>query len=180
MRKTLINQVVETNLFPNLNFLDLEHLAQVEFTSECLDHPVESALLLTEDSRQAFLPDALRVNVNLFQTDLSGTGWQAASGGEQTIRIVFDQPRTIEHIVLMFDEPQQSRTQEFVLLWLMDHEDCYREILRQQYHFSPPNTTREIEHYEVKLNQLKALELRIIPDIGGGEACAKLKQLRLA
>jgi len=156
MRKTMINQAISSS---DLNFLDLEHLAQVEFTSECQEHPVESALLLTEDS---------------------GVGWLAASGGEQTIRVVFDQPRTIEHIVLMFDEPHQSRTQEFVLLWLMDNEDCYREILRQQYHFSPPNTTREIEHYEVKLNQLKALELRITPDIGGGEACAKLKQLRLA
>ncbi len=156
MRKTMINQAISSS---DLNFLDLEHLAQVEFTSECQEHPVESALLLTEDS---------------------GVGWLAASGGEQTIRVVFDHPRTIEHIVLMFDEPHQSRTQEFVLLWLMDNEDCYREILRQQYHFSPPNTTREIEHYEVKLNQLKALELRITPDIGGGEACAKLKQLRLA
>lgn len=159
MRKTLINQAVEKSLFPDLNFLDLELLAQIEFTSECLDHPVESALLLAEDV---------------------GTGWQAASGGEQIIRVVFDQTRTIEHVVLVFDETQQSRTQEFVLFWLMDNEDCYREILRQQYHFSPPNTTQEIEHYEVKLNQLKALELRITPDIGGGEACAKLKQLRLA
>ncbi len=180
MRKILINPAVENRPFPELDFLDLEHLAQVEFTSECVDHPVESALLLTEDSPQALLPDALRVNANLFQTDLPGAGWQAASGGEQTIRIVFDQPRTIEHIVLVFDEPHQSRTQEFVLLWLADNEACYREILRQQYHFSPPNTTCQIEHYEVKLNQLKALELRITPDIGGGEACAKLKQLRLA
>ncbi len=159
MRKTLINQAIENSPFTDLNFLDLEPLAQVEFTSECLDHPVESALLLTEESV---------------------SGWQAASPGEQTIRVVFDQPRTIEHIVLMFDETQQSRTQEFVLLWLADNEDSYREILRQQYHFSPPNTTREIEHYEVKLSQLKALELRITPDMRGGEACAKLKQLRLA
>jgi len=159
MRKTLINQAVENSPFPDLNFLDLEHLAQIEFTSECLEHPVESALLLTEGL---------------------GPGWQAASGGEQIIRVVFDQPRTIEHVVLVFDETQQSRTQEFVLLWLMDNEGCYREILRQQYHFSPPNTSREIEHYEVNLNQLKVLELRITPDIGGGEACAKLKQLRLA
>ena len=113
-------------------------------------------------------------------TEDSIAGWQAANSGEQMIRVIFDQPRTIEHIVLMFDEQQQARTQEFVLLWLMDNEGSYREILRQQYHFSPPNTTHEIEHYEVRLNQLKALELRIIPDIGGGEACATLKQLRLA
>jgi len=159
MRKTLINQSIENIPSPDLNFLDLEQLAQVELSSECQEHPIESALSLTDDS---------------------GAGWQAASAGEQTIRIVFDQPCTIEHILLVFDEQQLSRTQEFVLLWLADKEDSCREILRQQYHFSPPNTTRESEHYEVRLNRLKALELKIIPDIGGGEACAKLKQLRLA
>lgn len=145
--------------YPDMNFLDLEQLTQVEFTSEHPEHPVESALLLAEDS---------------------GAGWRATSGGEQTIRVVFDQPRTIEHIYLVFEEPQQSRTQEFVLLWLMDQETSYREILRQQYHFSPPDTACEIEHFQVNLNQLKALELRIIPDINGGDAVAKLKRLRLA
>jgi hypothetical protein len=159
MRKTIINQADESNPFFNLNFLDLEHLAQVEITSECQEHPIESALLLTEDS---------------------DSGWVAASAGEQRIRIVFDQPQTIEHIVLRFDELQQPRTQEFVLLWLTDKESTYREILRQQYHFSPPNTTSEIEHFQINLKQLKALELKIIPDINGGGACARLKQLRLA
>lgn len=159
MRKTIINPIPEISSFSDLNFLDLEQLAQVEFSSECPEHPVESALLLTEDS---------------------GAGWQAANAGEQTIRIIFDQPCIIEHVFLVFDEPHYARTQEFVLLWLPDNESCYREILRQQYHFSPPNTTQEIEHYEVGLNQLKALELRIIPDISGGETYAALKRLRLA
>lgn len=159
MRKIMINQTDESISFPNLNFLDLERLAQVEFTSECREHPVESALLLAADS---------------------GSGWVAASPGEQIIRIVFDQPQTIGHIVLRFDEQHQSRTQEFALLWLADKDNAYREILRQQYHFSPPNTTSEIEHYQVNLKQLKALELRIIPDINGGDACARLKNLRLA
>lgn len=154
MRKTLINHVAE-----NISCLDLDRLVQVEFTSECPKHPVESALLLVETPE---------------------SGWQAADAGEQTIRVIFDQPCTIEHIFLVFDETQQIRTQEFVLFWLKDKENFYREILRQQYHFSPPHTSREIEHYEVGLEQLKALELRIIPDISGGEACAKLKQLRLA
>jgi hypothetical protein len=159
MRKIMINPTVETIPTCDLKFLDLEQLAQVEFTSECQEHPVESALVLTEDL--AF-------------------GWQAACSGEQIIRLVFDQPQVIEHIFLVFDELQHARTQEFVLLWLMDKESSYQEILRQQYHFSPPNTSREVEHYEVKLNQLKALELRITPDIDGGGACAKLKKLRLA
>lgn len=158
MRKIMINQAVEAIPACDLKFLDLELLAQVEFTSECQEYPVESALVLAEDS--AF-------------------GWQAACPGEQVIRLVFDQPQVIEHIFLVFDELQYARTQEFVLLWLMDKESSYQEILRQQYHFSPPNTSREVEHYEVKLNQLKALELRITPDIDGGGACAKLKKLRL-
>ncbi len=158
MRKTTINPVFENSPSSNLDFLDLERLAQVEISSECPEHPVESALLLNEDA---------------------GAGWRAANPGEQTIRVVFDQPCAIERIFLEFEERQQARTQEFVLLGLIDNESAYREILRQQYHFSPPNTTQEIEHYEVKLNRLKALELRIIPDISGGDACATLKKLRL-
>jgi hypothetical protein len=159
MRKTMINTVDENTLSFKYNYLDLEQLAQVEFTSECVGHPVELALLLTSDSDM---------------------GWQAASAGEQTIRIVFDQPCAIQHIIVMFEEFERSRTQEFVLLWLMDKESTYREILRQQFHFSPPDTTRQFEDYEVTLTLVKALELRIIPDMCGGEARATLKQLRLA
>ena len=157
MRKTLINQPTKKTQPSDLIYLDLEHLAQVEISSECQDHPIESALV-----------------------DGSETGWQAADPGEQTIRLIFDQPQSIKHIALLFDEQEQSRTQEFVLLWRMDSEDYFREIRRQQYHFSPPLTTQEIENFTVDLNQLKALELRIIPDISGGEARAKLTRLRLS
>jgi hypothetical protein len=157
MRKTTINPPTKNTLSSALNFLDLERLAQVEISSECQEHPIESALVADSES-----------------------GWQAARSGEQSIRLVFDQPQTIKRICLRFDEREQSRTQEFALLWRMDNEDTFREILRQQYHFSPPLTTQEIEDYAVDLKQLKALELRIIPDISGGEACAKLTRLRLA
>jgi len=58
----------------------------------------------------------------------SETGWQAAGSGEQTIRLIFDQPQTIKHISLLFDEQEQSRTQEFVLLWRMGDEDFFREF----------------------------------------------------
>ena len=157
MRKTLIKQPAENAIASDLNYLDLEHLALVEISSECQEHPIELALVAGSES-----------------------GWQAACSGEQTIRLVFDQPQTIKNILLLFDEQEQSRTQEFVLLWRMDNEDFFREILRQQYHFSPPHCTQEIENYTVDLKQLKALELRIIPDISGGEACAKLTRLRLS
>ena len=156
MRKTLINQITENILPSELNYLDLEQLAQVEISSECREHPIESALV-----------------------DGSGSGWQAEGSGEQTVRLIFDQPQAIKQLLLQFDEQEQSRTQEFVLLGRMDNEVELREILRQQYHFSPPHTTQEIEDYTVNLKQLKVLELRIIPDISGGEARAKLTRLRL-
>jgi hypothetical protein len=52
--------------------------------------------------------------------------------------------------------------------------------LRQQYNFSPPGETREVENYEVDLDGVTALELKIVPDISGGSARASLTKLRVA
>jgi hypothetical protein len=52
--------------------------------------------------------------------------------------------------------------------------------LRQQYNFSPPGATCEREDYDVNLNGVTALELRIVPDISHGSARASLAQLRVA
>ena len=80
----------------------------------------------------------------------------------------------------MFDEDTEERTHEFVLRWSADGGRSYREILRQQYTFSPPGTTREAEDYVVNLPGVTVLEIRIVPDISGGDARASLTQLRLA
>jgi hypothetical protein len=53
----------------------------------------------------------------------------------------------------------------------------FREIVRQQWNFSPPNTTREHEKYHVELSDVAVLELVIVPDISRGTACASLKSL---
>jgi hypothetical protein len=53
-------------------------------------------------------------------------------------------------------------------------------LVRQQYNFSPPATTREVEDYTVNLDRVTALELSIVPDISGGEARASLARLQLA
>ena len=67
-----------------------------------------------------------------------------------------------------------------VLRWSPDGGQSYREIVRQQYNFSPPGVTREFEDYAVDLAGVTALELRIVPDIGGGDARASVAQLRIA
>jgi hypothetical protein len=110
----------------------------------------------------------------------TGLGWRAAQPGEQTIRLLFDEPHRIKRIRLVFHEDEQERTQEFVLRWSPDGGQSYREILRQQYNFSPPGAADEVENYDVDLDGVTALELIIVPDISGGSARASLAQLRLA
>jgi len=58
--------------------------------------------------------------------------------------------------------------------------DTSREIVRQQYNFSPATNTRELEDYTVNLDDVLILEINITPDISGGNARASLARLRLA
>jgi len=157
MRKRIIKQDSQEVSRPSQNWLDLERLAQVEITSEDAAHPIESAL-----------------------TPGAGWGWRASGPGEQIIRLLFDEPLRLRRIRLSFYEDKQERIQEFVLRWSPDRGQSYREIVRQQYNFSPPATTREVEDYGIDLDGVTALELRIVPDISGGGACASLAQLGLA
>jgi len=157
MRKRIINQDPQNVSPVDQSWLDLQRLAQVELTSEDAAYPIEAALI----------PSA-------------GSGWRAAQAGEQTIRFRFDELQRVRRIQLRFHENQQARTQEFVLRWSPDGGQSYREIVRQQYNFSPPGMTREFEDYAVDLAGVTALELRIIPDISGGEARASVAQLRIA
>ena len=57
------------------DWLDLEQLVQVEFTSEDAEHPIESALKHNNDN-----------------------GWLADEPGEQTILLVFDKPVSYTHL----------------------------------------------------------------------------------
>jgi hypothetical protein len=157
MRKRIISSSSENVSSTNQNWLDLEPLVQVEITSEDVEHPVESAL-----------------------TPGRGSGWRAAQAGEQIIRLLFDKPQRIRRIHLLFCEDQQERTQEFVLRWSPNHGQSYAEIVRQQYNFSPLAATREVEDYGVDLGGVTALELKILPDVRGGSACASLAEWFLA
>jgi hypothetical protein len=157
MRKRIIGHGLGEVEASESGWVDLEHLAEVEITSEDEGYPMESALILG-----------------------AGPGWRAAQPGEQTIRLLFDEPMRLKRIHLVFHESEQERTQEFVLRWSPDGGQSYREIVRQQYNFSPPGATSEVEDYDVDLDGVTALELRIVPDISRGSARASLAQLRVA
>jgi hypothetical protein len=157
MRKHLIALIPQSAPALNEGWLDLDRLAVVEVTSEDNEHPVESALV----------PGETR-------------GWRAAGSGTQTIRLVFDQPQRLTLISLVFEETETERTQEFVLRWSPDGGRSFREIVRQQWNFSSPKTTREVEEYQFDLSGVVVLELIIVPDISRGSAHASLKSLRVS
>jgi hypothetical protein len=83
-------------------------------------------------------------------------------------------------ISLVFEENETGRTQEFVLRWSPNGDSSLKEIVRQQWNFSPPESTREVEEYRVDLSNVSVLELIIKPNIGGGVARASLKNLQLS
>jgi hypothetical protein len=157
MRKRLITPAPERIRTRGEGWLDVEHAAAVEITPEDKDYPVESAFVSGD-----------------------AQGWRAAAPGSQTLRLVFDQPQKLRCISLAFEENEIARTQEFVLRWSPDGGNSVKEIVRQQWNFSPPESTREVEEYQVELLGVTVLELVINPNIGGGLARASLKSLRLS
>ena len=157
MRKRIINHGSQDILPADRQWLNLEALADVEVTSEDTAHPIESALI----------PGG-------------GSGWRAERPGQQTIRLLFHEPQRIKRMNLVFQENDRERTQQFVLRWSADTGQSYREIVRQQYNFSPPAVAHEFEDYAVDLAGVTALELTIVADISGGDARASMAQLRIA
>jgi hypothetical protein len=104
--------------------------------------------------------------------------WRAAMPGTETIRLVFDQPQKLKQISLVFGEKEVARTQEFVLRWSSGGGSSFQEVVRQQWNFSPPETMREVEEYQVEPSNVTILELSIVPDTIDGPARASLKSLR--
>jgi hypothetical protein len=92
MRKRFVTPTPATVEARGEGWLNLEHAATVEVTSEDKDFPIESSLSI--EPRQ---------------------GWRAAQSGAQTIRLLFDEPQELKRISLVFEEDEITRTQEFVL-----------------------------------------------------------------
>jgi hypothetical protein len=157
MRKRLITPSPAMVPPPDDDCLDLDRVASVDVTSEEKDYGIEGALV-SEEKR----------------------GWRAADSGTQTIRLLFDEPQRLRRISLLFEENKLKRTQEFVLRCSSDGGRSFREIVRQQWNFSPPETNRESEEFQVDLADVAVLELIIVPDISGGTARASLTSLRLS
>ena len=137
--------------------MDLAQIATVEVTSEDPGFPIESVFSST-----------------------GGPGWRASQKGEQQIRLIFDQAIAVHRIQLHFLEPTRDRLQEFTVRWSSADGGATKEIVRQQWTFSPAGSTSELEDYEVNLDGVSTIELVIKPDLTHNDAPATLAAWRLA
>jgi len=157
MRKRLISSPGKIDSTVADNWLELQNAALVEVTSEADGYPIEGALLLHQQRE-----------------------WRAQTAGTQIIRLLFDEPQTIRTICLLFKENQAARTQEFLLRWLPHGTALWRDVVRQQWNFSPPHAAEEREEYKVDLASADALELSINPDVSQPGVRASLEKMQLS
>lgn len=140
--------------------ISIPDVATVQVTSEEADHPIDNAF------------DQYR--------GPGGSRWIAAGPGEQTVTLLFDSPQTIRQIGLEVEELVVSRTQEVAVSASSDGGQTYREIVRQEFNFSPPGTSFERELWSTSAGAVTHLRLEIKPDKGGRVGRATLTSLTLA
>lgn len=158
LRKQILRESPQPVIFQPQE-LDVVATATVQVTSEAADHPID--------------------NVFDRQRGLGGSRWMAAGPGEQLLILAFDSPQAIRCISLEVEEQEVSRTQELQVAVSQDGGQTYRELLRQEYTFSPPGTTFEREEWSVTAKGVTHLRLWINPDKGGKPCRATLTSLSL-
>ena len=160
MRKSLIGTTGKGGMQIETNWRDLEKIARVEVTSEDAEFPIEHALGKTVSA-----------------------GWRASSTGPQIIRLIFDEVVSFRKIQVHIVEKAAERMQELTILAGAEIS-AMREVLKQQFTFSPGGSTEELEEYGVELAGIKVVELRIDPDRShdpsASRSYASLKSFRLA
>ncbi len=159
MRKSIVSPAAANAVARHELWRDLERIARVEITSEDEMFPIEHAL-----------------------GKANTTGWRAATTGPQIIRLHFDEPQAIRRIQLRFVDRDSERTQEFAIVAGSGAER--RDVVRQQFTFSPQGSAEEFEDYDVRLDGITTLELQIDPDRSHDPAAsrsyASVQSLKLA
>jgi len=139
--------------------LDVGAIATVLVTSELPDHPVENVF----DGRRG--PGSSR--------------WIAEADGEQTFILAFDAPQNIRTVELEVEETKVSRTQDLQLAVSVDEGKTYRELLRQEFNFSPESSTFEREEWTINIDGVTHVRFQIKPDKGGRHGRASISSLVL-
>ena len=139
--------------------MDIASCATIAFTSEDPAHPVEHLL----DGSSG--PGATR--------------WTSARADtSEQILVEFDKPQIVSRLVYEVEEATRERTQEVLVEVSEDGGRTYRQILVQEYNFSPTGATYQRQEQRLNLRQASHLRLTIVPN-KNGSGTATLTSLRL-
>ena len=141
------------------NEIDIAACATISYSSEDPAHPVEDLL----DGHSG--PGTTR-------------GMRARPDTIAHVVVEFDQPQTILRLVYEVEETVRERTQEVRVEVSEDGARTYRQILVQEYNFSPREATYQREEQRLDLHRVTHLRLTIVPD-KNGSGTATLTALRL-
>ena len=131
-----------------LDEIDIARCATIAYSSEDPDNPVEHVL----DGNSG--PGATR--------------WMSAhSEAVEQIVLEFDEPQTISRLVYEVEEAIRARTQEVRIEVSEDEGRTYRQILVQEYNFSPQGTTYQREEQRLNVEKVTHLRLTIVPNKNG-------------
>jgi hypothetical protein len=139
--------------------IDIVGCATIAYSSEDPAHPIEHAF----DSRDG--PGVTR--------------WISARPDTvERIIVEFDEPQPISRLVYEVEEAVRERTQEVCVEVSEDGVRTYRQILIQEYNFSPRGATYQREELRFNLLRARRLRLTIVPN-KNGSGTATLTTLRL-
>lgn len=139
--------------------IDIAAHAVLAYTSEDPGHPIENLI----DGH----------------CGRGSTFWAAASSNTtERIDLEFDQPQGIRSMIYEVEERSCERTQEVRVEVSSDGGRSYRQVLVQEFTFSPAGATFQREEQRLNLPPITRLRLTIVPD-KHGSGPAKLNSLRL-
>jgi hypothetical protein len=108
-----------------------------------------------------------------------GTFWESArENTTETLLIEFDHRQIISRLIFEAEERERERTQEVRLEASSDGGDSFRQLLNQEFVFSPRGATFQREDLRIGLVDISHLRLTIVPN-KNGSGRAKLTSLRL-
>ena len=157
LRKRIATQPEEVKNQKEWRILDLLNNAEVIITSEAESHPVDN---LVDGSRGR-----------------GSSQWIAGISGPQVLIFNFDTPQHITEIVYEIEETKDTRTQEILLEASSDAGEKYRELVRQEYNFSPSGSTFQKEIVTVNIPGITNIKMTIKPDKGNAAFNAKMNYI---
>lgn len=157
LRKRLLE--ADATMSARAGEIEIVSCATIAYSSENPAHPVEHML----DGHCG--PGATR--------------WiSAGSDTVEQIVVEFDQPQPISRLVYEVEDAERERTQEIRVEVSEDGGRTYRQILVQEYNFSPGGATYQREEQRLALVKASHLRLTIVPN-KNGTGTATLTALRL-